>query len=129
MDFSFLGKLAPPGGTADADEFVKGELMNMDQEFTDPKDVDYQIGPPREDNKKNPPLSYTQITSEEEGVDWYRKHHPEYPDGVLRIMSRCAFGNPNAPVQDINTRTVTAPKQKEKPKFSVTEGEHVITFD
>ena len=127
MDISFLGKLAPPGGTPDADEFVKNEILMQEPETIPAASVDYQIGGPQEDNKLNPSLSYAQIQTEEEGVDWYRNHHPEYPDGVLRIMSRASFGTPADVVPNLSAKRI-APRRK-KVQFSITPGEHVIVFD
>lgn len=128
MDISFLGKLAPHGESKDAEEFVKNEILMQDEETIPSSSVDYQIGKPQEDNSKNPPLSYTQIQTEEEGVDWYRKHHPEYPDGVLRIMSRASFGAPEEVVPSLTGLKRNAPRKK-RPEFSITPGEQVIAFD
>ena len=128
MDISFLGKLAPHGESDDANEFVKNEILMQQPETVPSSSVDYQIGGPQEDNAKNPALSYTQVRTEEEGVDWYRKHHPEYPDGVLRIMSRASFGgkDDDVPASTCIKRNV---QQKKKPKFSITPGEQLIEFD
>ena len=121
MDISFLGKLAPHGDSEDAKEFVKSEILAQDSgkgETIDFDSVDYKVG---EDGK---PLSYANIKSEKEGVEWYRKHHPGYPEGVLRIMSRCAFDDPNAPEP-----TAPQPPKKRKPVFSIEQREQTIDFD
>lgn len=128
MDFSFLGKLAPHGESKDADEFVKNEILMQEPESVPNSSVDYQIGAPQEDNTKNPSLSYAQVATEDQGVDWYRNHHPEYPEGVLRIMSRASFGAPNDVTPNLASVKRTATR-KPKPTFSITPGEHVIEFD
>ena len=48
----------------------------------------------KEIHKKGLPLSFIQITTEEEGVEWYRKHYPKIPEDLLPIIARYHWGEP-----------------------------------
>tara|TARA_R110000737_G_scaffold56395_2_gene80728 strand:- start:291 stop:854 length:564 start_codon:yes stop_codon:yes gene_type:complete len=45
-------------------------------------------------HKDGLPLSFIQITTEEEGVEWYKLHYPKIPDDLLPIIARYHWGEP-----------------------------------
>ena len=77
--------------------FGKGE----EKEMTSFDKMDYEI-PADVLNKKckykkhkeGLPLSFLQITTEEEGIEWYKKHYPKIPDDLLPIIARYNWGEP-----------------------------------
>jgi hypothetical protein len=40
------------------------------------------------------PLSFLQIKTEDEGIEWYAKHHPKIPTDLLPIIARYHWGEP-----------------------------------
>lgn len=45
-------------------------------------------------HKEGLPLSYILIKTEEEGIEWYKKHYPKIPDDLLPIIARYSWGDP-----------------------------------
>lgn len=45
-------------------------------------------------HKDGLPLSFIQIKTEEEGIEWYKKHYPKIPDDLLPIIARYNWGEP-----------------------------------
>lgn len=45
-------------------------------------------------HKDGMPLSFLQIKTEEEGIEWYANHFPKLPDDLLPIIARYHFGEP-----------------------------------
>jgi hypothetical protein len=92
-------------------------LAELKQEYTPRACVDY----PYQSNAKAP-RSFCMIASEDEGLEWYREHHKEVPDDILRMMARHQFGKPPAP----------PPKKSasdNKPKFSIEQKLIELSFD
>jgi len=48
----------------------------------------------KEPHKDGLPLSFLQITSETEGIEWYKLHYPKIPDELLPIIARYHWGEP-----------------------------------
>ena len=46
------------------------------------------------EHKEGLPLSFIQIQTEEEGMEWYAKHYPKLPDDLLPIIARYHWGEP-----------------------------------
>lgn len=40
------------------------------------------------------PLSFIQIETEEQGIEWYKIHYPKIPDDLLPIIARYHWGKP-----------------------------------
>ena len=87
--------------TNDKMSYCIGKEPIADMISSDP--VDYEIPKEvlndkrtdgKEPHKKGLPLSYIQITTEEEGVEWYRKHYPKIPEDLLPIIARYHWGEP-----------------------------------
>ena len=57
------------------------------QETVPREKVDYAVGK-AEAQKKEVPLSFAQLQSEEAAREWYTQNHPEFPDQVLSVMAR-----------------------------------------
>jgi len=79
--------------------FGKGE----EKEMTDLEKYDYELpaeilNEKRTDgkdiHKKGLPISFIQIKSEEEGIEWYKIHYPKIPDDLLPIIARYHWGEP-----------------------------------
>jgi hypothetical protein len=115
MDYT-IGKLEPepqlePEPEDDVIGLMKGELP---------------------DTRKN--LSYLQVKSVEEGVEWYRKLDPKIPDDLLSLMSRWSFGDlSKVTKKDIKNKRRKAKKKGEKDpyfgKITIDKGEHIVKFD
>ena len=61
-------------------------------------------------HKDGLPLSFIQIKTEEEGVEWYKIHYPKIPDDLLPIIARYHWGEP------ITKKAVKNEKKKLKKK-------------
>lgn len=77
--------------------FGKGE----EKEMTDFENMDYEVPAhvlnekcKYKEHKEGLPLSYIQIKTEEEGIEWYKKHYPKIPDDLLPIIARYSWGDP-----------------------------------
>ncbi len=68
--------------------------------LSDIKSYDYQV--PAEvlnktskvEHKEGLPLSFLQIKTEEEGIEWYAKNYPKIPEELLPIIARHHWGEP-----------------------------------
>lgn len=75
-----------------------------DTEYTDISKYDYEVpaevlNGEKEEGHKNfhktgLPLSFINITTEEEGIEWYSKHYPKIPEDLLPIIARYHWGEP-----------------------------------
>ena len=77
--------------------FGKGE----EKEMTELDKFDYEVPIEKlNENKEKDlhtqalPISFLQIKTEEEGVEWYKKHYPKIPDDLLPIIARYHWGDP-----------------------------------
>tara|TARA_R100001509_G_scaffold53741_1_gene29446 strand:- start:69 stop:605 length:537 start_codon:yes stop_codon:yes gene_type:complete len=48
----------------------------------------------KEPHKEGLPLSFLQVQSEEEGIEWYKLNYPKIPDELLPIIARYHWGEP-----------------------------------
>tara|TARA_R100000278_G_scaffold5642_2_gene8515 strand:- start:1771 stop:2304 length:534 start_codon:yes stop_codon:yes gene_type:complete len=46
------------------------------------------------EHKEPLPISFLQIKTEAEGIEWYKKHYPKIPDDLLPIIARYHWGEP-----------------------------------
>ncbi|MAK55546.1 MAG: hypothetical protein CML17_06845 [Pusillimonas sp.] len=77
--------------------------LEKDEELISSDNVDFQIpaevlnekrNDGKELHKQGLPLSFIQIKTEEEGVEWYKKHYPKIPTDLLPIIARYHWGEP-----------------------------------
>jgi len=77
--------------------------LEKDEELISSDNVDFQIpaevlnekrNDGKELHKEGLPLSFIQIKTEEEGVEWYKKHYPKIPTDLLPIIARYHWGEP-----------------------------------
>jgi len=72
-----------------ADIVDEPELIKLvNQQYTDLRKVDYFVD---EDCKL--PMSFTQIKTVEQGIEWYSYYHPEINDDIIPMLARHQFGN------------------------------------
>ena len=97
----------------------------IEKEMTDISKYDFEVpaevlNEGRSDGKKihkeGLPLSFIQIKSEEEGVEWYKIHYPKIPDDLLPIIARYHWGDP------ITKKSVKNEKKKLRKKQQKTMG-------
>jgi hypothetical protein len=71
-----------------------------DTEYTPIDKYDYEVPADilnkssKKEHKVGLPLSFINITTEEEGIEWYSKHYPKIPDDLLPIIARYHWGEP-----------------------------------
>ena len=99
---------------------------------TDP--LDYEI-PPEVLNKNSKvkhhqglPISFLQIKTEEEGVEWYKQHYPQIPDDLLPVIARYHWGEPMTKKGLKNERKKII-KKAEKQGIQVKKGGFVVKFE
>lgn len=80
--------------------FMVGETPIQKEELSDITSYDYEI-PADQLNKsskikhdKGLPISFLQIKTEEEGIEWYAKNYPKLPTDLLPIIARYHWGQP-----------------------------------
>tara|TARA_R100001163_G_C5067218_1_gene206192 strand:- start:4590 stop:5135 length:546 start_codon:yes stop_codon:yes gene_type:complete len=99
---------------------------------TDP--LDYEI-PPEVLNKNSKvkhtqglPISFLQIKTEEEGVEWYKQHYPQIPDDLLPVIARYHWGEPMTKKGLKNERKKIIKKAEAK-GIQVKKGGFVVKFE
>lgn len=112
----FEGYSVAPLDPAEREQFEKEYIEELKQEYTPVDKVDYGVG------EQGPPLSFTQIKTVEEGEEWYRSHHPEFPDDILKIMARHQFGERTPPPP---AKPKSPPK---KPTLTIERRDVVVEF-
>jgi hypothetical protein len=70
-------------GISKYDYEIPAEVLNGDKEETH-----------KHYHKKGLPLSFINITTEEEGIEWYSLHYPKIPTDLLPIIARYHWGEP-----------------------------------
>ena len=104
--------------------FISNEIKEVNQikeEFVplDESMLDYSISAEQLNNLRTDgttphtepiPMSFLNITTEEEGLLWYKKHYPKIPDDLLPIIARYHWGH------KINKQTLKKEKKKNKKK-------------
>ena len=87
--------------TNDKMSYVFG--LEKEEELISSDNVDFEVPPEVLNEKRNDgkklhkeglPLSFIQIKTEEEGVEWYKKHYPKIPTDLLPIIARYHWGEP-----------------------------------
>ena len=100
----FEGYTIAPADPAERDKFEEEFIEELKQEYTPLDKVDYTIG--------GRTLSFAQIKTVTEGEEWYRSHHPEFPDDILKVMARHQFGRRETqPMTKKPRKPVPPPKQ------------------
>ncbi len=84
--------------------FMFGKEVDIDTQYLGMEKYDYQVPPEtlnknkKEDDKgfhkDGLPLSFINIQTEEEGIDWYMRHYPKIPEDLLPIIARYHWGEP-----------------------------------
>jgi hypothetical protein len=83
--------------------FMFGKAVD-NKEYTFHEKYDYQVPVETLNKNKNEddkhyhkdglPLSFINIKTEEEGIDWYMRHYPKLPTDLLPIIARYHWGEP-----------------------------------
>jgi len=110
--------------------------MDEYNEIISSEQLDYSIGCPEPDisncdTRKN--LSYLQVKTIEEGIEWYRHLDPMIPDELLILMSRWSFGDLSTitkkQVKNEHKRAVKKGKKKgDINSIKIKRGPCVLTF-
>lgn len=82
-------------------------------EYIDPVKIDYSTFPSPESDLALP-MSFLSIKTVEEGMDWYREHHPAVPEDMLPYLARYHWG-------DLHPKVCKVPKKKNSKKKKTKE--------
>jgi hypothetical protein len=111
--------------------FGKGE----EKEMTDFDKFDYQVpieklneNKDKDLHKEALPLSFLQIKTEIEGVEWYKKHYPKIPDDLLPIIARYHWGDPITK-KSIKNEGKKIKKKLEKKGFEINNNKDYYTIE
>ena len=74
------------------------------------------------------PLSFLQITTEEEGLEWYAKHYPKIPTDLLPIIARYHWGLAITK-KGIKNEKKKIVKEAEKQGLQVIKKPIIVKFD
>jgi hypothetical protein len=114
--------------------FTFGTAPETDKEYTTRDKFDFQV-PVEIINKtakvkhKSPlPLSFIQIRTEEEGIEWYKNNYPKIPDDLLPIIARYHWGEPITK-KAIKNEKKKIEKKLKKQGLSVERKKVSISFD
>ena len=114
--------------------FTFGTADETEKEYTTRDKFDFQV-PAEIINKKakvkhktSLPLSFIQIRTEEEGIEWYKTNYPKIPDDLLPIIARYHWGEPITKKAIKNERKKMEKKLK-KQGLSVERKKVSISFD
>lgn len=104
------------------------------KEYIETDPLDYEI-PPELLNKnggqkleKGLPLSFLQIKTEEDGVEWYKKHYPQIPTDLLPVIARYHWGEPMTKKGLKNERKKVIKKAESK-GMTIKRGKVLVKFD
>ena len=104
------------------------------KEYIETDPLDYEI-PPESLNKNGGqkleeglPLSFLQIKTEEEGVEWYKQHYPKIPTDLLPVIARYHWGEPMTKKGLKNERKKVIKKAGQK-GMSVKRGPVLVKFE
>tara|TARA_R110000803_G_scaffold11657_2_gene34687 strand:- start:4188 stop:4730 length:543 start_codon:yes stop_codon:yes gene_type:complete len=97
-------------------EYMIGK-ETQEKDITSFSNMDYQVPPEilnqtsKIQHKEGLPLSFLQVKTEEEGLEWYKGHFPKIPDELLPIICRYHWGEP------ITKKSIKNEKKKIKKKI------------
>ena len=80
------------------------------------------------DHKEGLPLSFLQIKTEDEGIEWYAKHHPKIPTDLLPIIARYHWGEPITK-KGIKNEKKKIIKELDRKGLKVSNKPHIVSFD
>ena len=115
-------------------DFINPKTEEQIKEYIETDPLDYEI--PVETLNKNSkvkherglPMSFLQIKTEEEGVEWYKKHYPKIPNDLLPVIARYHWGEPMTKKGLKNERKKII-KKAEKKGIEVSKGKFSVKFD
>lgn len=67
----------------------EADLERGKQVFVDGAKIDYDV----QLDQQQVPISYCDVSSVEEGVEYYARRHPEFPDWLLEVCAEYEWGN------------------------------------
>ena len=108
--------------------------LDYNQSITDMSKYDYEVPvevinkTSKVEHKQALPLSFLQIRTEEEGIDWYARHFPKIPDDLLPIIARYHWGEPITK-KGIKNEKKKIEKKLKKEGLSVEQKKVVLSFD
>lgn len=88
-----------PNTQEEGDEMINTETSSIDKyDYEVPAEVLNKIQGRDEGDKiyhkEGLPLSFIQIKTEEDGIEWYKEHYPKIPDDLLGVIARYHWGQP-----------------------------------
>lgn len=119
--------------------FTFGKEVDTDTQYTHMDKYDYQV--PVETLNKNKeegdkgfhkdglPLSFINIQTEEEGIDWYMRHYPKIPTDLLPIIARYHWGQDPITKKNVKNEKKKIVKKLNKQGLSVENKKVSLSFD
>tara|TARA_R110000772_G_scaffold223089_3_gene333482 strand:+ start:289 stop:831 length:543 start_codon:yes stop_codon:yes gene_type:complete len=98
-------------------EYMFGSEV-VDTELVSLSNMDYEVPPEvlnktsKVEHKEGLPLSFLQVKTEEEGLEWYKINYPKIPEELLPIIARYHWGEP------ITKKAIKNEKKKINKKLS-----------
>jgi hypothetical protein len=80
------------------------------------------------EHKDGLPLSFLQIKTEDEGIEWYAKHHPKIPTDLLPIIARYHWGEPITK-KGIKNEKKKIQKALTQQGLHISNKPHIVSFD
>tara|TARA_R110000824_G_scaffold109553_1_gene257236 strand:+ start:10363 stop:10857 length:495 start_codon:yes stop_codon:yes gene_type:complete len=74
------------------------------------------------------PVSFLQIKTEEEGLEWYRTHYPKLPEELLPVIARYHWGEPMTK-KALKNEKKKIMKKKQYEGVKIVKKDISITFD
>ena len=120
--------------------FMIGKNPIQREEYTDISKYDYEVSAEQLNktskvkHEKGIPLSFLQIKTEEEGMEWYANHYPKLPTELLPIIARYHWGEPITKKSIKNEKKKIQKKLQQKGLKVLTKVEnnnnpYVVKFD
>tara|TARA_R110002124_G_scaffold2209_1_gene14578 strand:- start:4021 stop:4497 length:477 start_codon:yes stop_codon:yes gene_type:complete len=111
------------------------DIKNYNKEYTPLDKIDYSIGNKEVETKKN--LSYLQVKTIDEGIEWYRNFDSKIPEELLPVMARWNWGDLSSitkkQIKNENKKDKKNKKKKEKRGITITkstkENPVILNFD
>lgn len=88
-----------PNTKEDGDELINSETSSIRKyDYEVPAEYLNKIQGREEGDKiyhkEGLPISFIQIKTEEEGIEWYKENYPKIPDDLLPVIARYHWGQP-----------------------------------